>query len=670
MRSMRDDQTSIKPPSSFDRPGDAWSEFDGTRQRNWSSVRRRLTFLALAIATLVTGVGFFVTPSSRIFKPGPLSKPHAQILAGTLTKERCGSCHSGGMQSPLKWLVPSPNHEHSMTQTDLCLDCHKRTIPMENARRAHNLSRSARKQLTAALKAASANRVSLVSIPKTRLDFDNVACAVCHREHHGSDASLIDLSNSQCQTCHSQVYGDFANSHPEWGNWPYDQTSEIRFDHSTHAGKHFPGWKGGQSFDCQSCHPMPNQVGTRASSVEDAMVRVAPFETACAGCHDESLRAQLNEGISLISLPTLPSEATTALRDWPESATGFADGRVTPIMHLLLRSDSRLASLLRKIRDDDLGNLVIKDQISNQELQALAKGISDLCSEIVNDGHAAILNRMSQSGIQDKALHPALVPLPTQLLETIKSRWMRDHSDPPAQRSASVDSQDLSMPGDSLLSDDLLAPTGDDLLLPTDESDDVLLLPDDSGDLIQLESNESQSNDLSRDASNATASRDAEKQQLLLDGWRRDDGRLTISYRGTQHADPVITAFIEGFSALPDTDPAKRDFSEMPLIKNCLSCHPGASHSPSRWAEPTVQSASIDSNKFHHRPHLNVSKLGDCNHCHQVTTLNDLDGEIDFAMNSHPDFQPLTKSACAACHSKEGAGENCTQCHRYHMTRP
>ena len=63
-------------------------------RRSWYGRRRR----AMLIATLILlGILRFMMSSPHqlaIIKPGNLSKPHAQILAGTITSQRCAACQT------------------------------------------------------------------------------------------------------------------------------------------------------------------------------------------------------------------------------------------------------------------------------------------------------------------------------------------------------------------------------------------------------------------------------------------------------------------------------------------------------------------------------------------------------------------------------------------------
>ena len=81
---------------------------------------------------------------------------------------------------------------------------------------------------------------------------NDIACATCHREHHGAQFNLTAMDNVACQSCHQQRYESLATDHPDFGIWPYERRTRIVFNHASHSGKHFAEKK--QAFDCRTCH--------------------------------------------------------------------------------------------------------------------------------------------------------------------------------------------------------------------------------------------------------------------------------------------------------------------------------------------------------------------------------------------------------------------------------
>ncbi|MFG0261121.1 MAG: hypothetical protein ACF788_01860, partial [Novipirellula sp. JB048] len=238
---------------------------------------------------LIVLSGFLITASQTewaadFFKPGELASPHAQILAGTLTSERCAACHSEAALQPLAWFDRGGTGHDRVTQTDRCLDCHHTTLDRSTARLAHNLPAQARAQIREASLADATDAVARRArrrLPTPAVNPESLECAACHREHRGADANLTLMTDAQCHTCHRVQFDSFAYSHPQWTDWPYGRGGKIAFDHASHALKHFPASNQGHNaiaFRCVDCHPKNEKHELR---------RTVDYEVACKACHDE-----------------------------------------------------------------------------------------------------------------------------------------------------------------------------------------------------------------------------------------------------------------------------------------------------------------------------------------------------------------------------------------------
>ncbi len=210
-----------------------------------------------------------------------------------------------------------------------------------------------------------------------------------------------------------------------------------------------------------------------------------------------------------------------------------------------------------------------------------------------------------------------------------------------------LDDHDL-VPGDDLLSgDDFLQ--GDDLLV----EDDPLVLG------AQPESD------------NAAASGRFEPERMLpLGGWYRDDLRLSISYRGGGHDDPVLRSLIQMIAQLPAGDIVRQRLLASRAVSACVSCHRGATDVLPTWRSDPLIGRRSEFTKFSHKPHLSVSQLGDCIHCHRVVSQKaDHQPQINLISTGGLDheFEPLGRTACVSCHQPTAAGDACVMCHRYHV---
>ncbi|WP_372895952.1 hypothetical protein [Stieleria sp.] len=668
---MRRDNLEIPQPPINDRPGDSWmpavdgAGSDGAaRVRTWSGRRRRWTVVFFTCVLLGALATLAMMPAEQLFKPGELSTPHAQILAGSVSGEKCAACHHQAAFSLAAWFhSASDSHaadsHAAVTQSDLCMDCHHRTINANLALAAHNLPLSVRDQMTETIRLASKRSAADGTgflprwIPDAAVDQNDVACRACHQEHHGAEADLLSLSNNQCQTCHSERFGAFADSHPDWEGWPYGRGGELSFNHATHQQTHFPSWKSGaETFDCSICHP---------AGPTGELVRVASYETSCQTCHDEAMNVRAGKGIDFVALPSLPRNALNNVSGWPEGATGFADGVISPLAELMLRADPAVTKIVRGVPGGDVSRLSIEDPQTDETLARLANGYQRLIDDVGRRGQSAIQERLLQLGISPGPFQPVLRSLSPQLIESAGQKWFTRTNltgtqsatitrPRPKIRLVIADEDDLL--GAELLGSSLLGEPGDEDAL----SEDPLL-----EDPLQQDPLAG-----SNDRSATVVSAVPASELVQVGGWYRDDQRFAISYRGNGHSDPVMVGMIETFAQLAEHDPLKQRFFDGPFVAACVSCHPGATAIPASWRAKGLVGQRSEFTKFSHRPHLSVSALGDCSHCHQVRDRQTMpDHEFVFAGS---EFKALERESCAACHHANAAGEDCTQCHRYHIS--
>ena len=108
----------------------------------------------------------------------------------------------------------------------------------------------------------------------------------------------------------------------------------------------------------------------------------------------------------------------------------------------------------------------------------------------------------------------------------------------------------------------------------------------------------------------------------------------------------------------------------------CGSCHsldqlPEGRHAV-QWLAKGAADVSPSFTTFSHSPHLAQAELADCQACHQVNPLAQVMAtyQSQSAETFESGFQPLTRQACAECHTPHAAGDSCTQCHQYHVGFP
>ena len=686
---MRRDDIEFATANGGDRPSDPWvcarlgqgdsCQFGPNRsgrcpladqcrpRRTWAGRKRQLSIACLLAVAAIIGTlmwmpsdtgGSFAGSNTKIgqaIKPGELTTHHSQILATTSETDRCILCHPSTDASLFSWvpLLGASAHD-DLTQTDLCLNCHKNQFAPGTASLAHNLPAENRNQirLASAGKGAHDWRDWL---PSPEVDQENLACSVCHREHRGPSHNLTALSDAQCQTCHQDRFGAFATSHPEFVDWPYGRGGTISFNHQSHQNKHFPESKqetaNGVSvaqFQCALCHQ---------PTADGRVTRAVNYQSACATCHDESLQTEVAEGIELVSIPTLPREVVADLPAWPSSATGFFDGKLSPLAQLLIRGDEGPADLVKTISGQDFSRV---DPDSAEQVQAsklIASQLYRLLVDLSERGQSGMLDRFNAGQSAQNRWTPVVQSFSPQLIDTAMSRWFDQPVDVSVKASRRKKDQSIfkTVQYSDLLDDELLAE--DDLLDDDLLSDDLLS----DGDLLQSDAVANQS---------PTSRRFDADEMLIAGGWYRDDIRLAIRYRASGHADPVLKATIEAAASLPQTDIARQGLMQNAAVSACLRCHASASQTAGSWRTHDRASAPDQFTTFSHGPHLNIATLSDCVGCHRVKDGIALGESItNVASPHHPanDFDPIRKQDCSSCHTAAAAGDSCVGCHRYHI---
>lgn len=708
--SARRDSIALPPPPRMVRP---------IRRRPWMIGG----LLVFAIALLAA----FGTPAApHVAKPGDLSNAHAQILQGTLTQERCTSCHVNVSAQTWSKLSETGHAGESIntasietaTMTDRCLQCHHNRIAPSRARSAHNLSPEDRLHLTQRLHRSlpdgDRNAVQTVSnssglfawltgarMPSAAISQDDVACSVCHREHHGVHANLSAVTDARCQSCHTRQFGSFATSHPEFNDYPATSARTIAFDHVRHANLHFPkqfesesagrgGLDAAAQFDCRACHIVDLGNDQDRSTDYDPIISTLPFDTACASCHDEKLKVAIASGPALISLPILPVEITRQVASWPDEATGSPDGELSGWMKVLLIAQNP------KLNLDGLSHLGRVDWDSpgrQDQVVQLATAIRQFAIDLSIHGQPRLRELAIQAGASDAQAETLARSFQPQLMRDAVKTWFGKSKMERDRFSARGNPLSTATRGVTRL-----VGTGDDLLLGGSGNDLLSdeLLTDDLLSNDPLEQGQSAPDPL---AASQTSSDQVQRWQDMLaerfdpattqtlGGWYRDDLTLSLRYRGTGHTDGVLRTLID---LARTRDP---ELIEQNAVAACIECHANG-----RWKATGITGLRDRLTKFTHRPHLDIRGLQNCQHCHEMNSpakinvvdrvlanplpsnrlpANSVLGDTGHSGNeTEPslgrvspggDFVPLQKASCAACHTSTAAGDHCTTCHRYHV---
>jgi hypothetical protein len=562
--------------------------------------------------TLAAAGALFILLSAnsrdRVISPGPLAQQHAQLLENNISDPNCAACHAAVDRNVAGWTASlALGHGDQCDQSQKCMECHDQTISKKLSLTAHNLPTEELRKLTIG--------------PHTGDPANDVlACAICHREHHGAQFDLTAISDAACQSCHQRVYQSFSTDHPDFGRWPYERRTRIAFNHASHRAKHFAEKK--QTFDCKSCHV---EDATRGEQL------LVSYEGACASCHDEKIATSVAKGIPILMLPTLDVEALKEaghdIGAWPDEATGDFDGRLPPTMKLLLAADPQAAKAIATLGNDfDFFDVDPADPEQLEATATLANAIKKLFFELASGGPATVETRLQNvlgRELTKSDLGNLLVGMPADLVGSAAETWLGESA--ALSATAANDEKAVGTKTDPKA---------------------VLQRPfafDQSGH------------------------------------WVQDDPTLSIQYTPTAHVDPVLTTWLELLASTPHMEQRPLALAMFKELTNatspglCASCHTAEQASDGSF---TVNWRAYDGTakprtftRFSHGPHLLLPQLSDCGSCHAI---NDAASPAASTNQYDPhafvsDFMPLTKQHCAQCHTAKAAGESCQKCHNYHV---
>jgi hypothetical protein len=116
----------------------------------------------------------------------------------------------------------------------------------------------------------------------------------------------------------------------------------------------------------------------------------------------------------------------------------------------------------------------------------------------------------------------------------------------------------------------------------------------------------------------------------------------------------------------------------------CMKCHTVDPHPDGgltiNWHPYRPIRGERTFTKFSHQPHLIMLSQQACTECHK---LKEPSGDDDLfrpefisadwqleptTADFRPNFQPVMKADCTACHQSGRVSQGCTTCHNYHVT--
>lgn len=351
--------------------------------------RARLSIIALGTAVSMIAV-LFVGLDKRphalsSVDPGPLSAAHAQFSGAA----GCATCHAAHGKGAGAWwralFAPAgtsgAGKEHSLSEA--CLDCHSFG---GKEKMAHN---------------RAFDRSSFVR----RTD-----CLTCHTEHKGGEGAITKLSALQCRACHEKQVQDFARNHPPFPEgFPYEHTQGIRFDHVSHLNRHFTDARVAANVPKGGC------IGCHQVTSAGRAIRPAGFETACAGCHADSI-----SGRDLVLLRWPELEESRILPYEIEKACGVAGEALEFLREQVEKarrggqpSPPKPAEAFSSVSvDQPTGVMVHLLDVPGDDPQAYGEPVQVLVREMIEKGTAPLLAlaRKSVGTLPAERLFQGLAP--------------------------------------------------------------------------------------------------------------------------------------------------------------------------------------------------------------------------------------------------------------------
>jgi len=612
--------------------------------------------VSLCVFATAIGIAFIMVAApgrSRMISPGPLIRAHRQAV------DRCEDCHDTGDGQLSDWVHAALDSETGKQQSKLCLKCHADLG--RNALHPHGQSTDALGKLSN-LHAGRSSKPSSLQVLVAKQTFGTpanahgeMACASCHREHHGA-TELTSLTNHQCQVCHTTDFHSFGHGHPELASYPYDRRTRIYFDHQTHFDDHFRGADSNGQHACSDCH-MPD--------VADRYMLVKSFEETCAKCHAGQVEDESLGGLVVAAIPAIDVDALRAagtdVGQWPNIYPTHVEASSTlaPLYAMISPSQSGLRDAYAKLDGLDLADLSEATPDQRERVAALVWAFKESLVDLLDKGRTGLETDLAdrQKGrLSDEQLKELVDAIPLEGLATMQREWLPNVVQEVEARRTGIQPPDY---------------------------------------------NDAESVSIAAGMSEVAAA-DRRRSRLLNSGWFLHSPSMSLRYRPTRHADPLLkTLFDLSVSAIGKTnavttegaavDPFDGQLRELyeslasPFASGrCTKCHTvdvsasGGGHVNWLTYEPPLAQRAFT--YFNHAPHLTFQTNEACSRCHTFSRDDDEENTIlrrEFITqdwqprtSAHifkSDFAHMSKSTCTECHTRQSARDRCTTCHNYHV---
>ncbi len=102
--------------------------------RSLRATRGRFVRACALLAIGAAIIGLSANWRDRVIAPGPLARQHAQLLERTGAQPNCAACHAAAEQNMAGWIASLVvARGDRLTQPQLCMKCHTKTISVDLA---------------------------------------------------------------------------------------------------------------------------------------------------------------------------------------------------------------------------------------------------------------------------------------------------------------------------------------------------------------------------------------------------------------------------------------------------------------------------------------------------------------------------------------------------------
>jgi len=557
---------------------------------------------------LVIGGGM---AGEAVFSPGPLSASHSEIGG-------CASCHSVSGEGLVGWAHAVFDNSHETEDVKNCVACHENRSGIAHNQTAEFLQAAtdrARLQPGASSAPFMSKVAANIGFGVRTIETGEVACRSCHQEHRGHQADIVSLSNTECQACHTN---QFAETHVQFGDYPYERRTRIQFNHQSHIGKYFADERNVEKApkSCRSCHE-PDDRGR--------LMVFNGFEQSCATCHEAFIA---DKPVVVMALPGMDIDSLIDLEanvgEWPIDAEAE---EFAAIADVLMKGDPDYVEARDYIEENlDLFDLSEVDDEELAYVETFAWAYKELLYDILTEGMDAVterLNAAAEAEVPAGQARALLANLHIDALVVAQTQWFPN-----------------------LFEEVEAYRDGEEVLTPEDEPE-----------LIEF------SDEVLDQSSWAESG-----------GWYTED--FALQYKLSGHRDGFMREWLN-FSVATSQNQVmtERVLAELGRDNSpggCVGCHSvdvtdgvGTVNWRTRRANPQI----VEFTDFYHSKHFALIGDKGCATCHE------LDAEADYGagfkdydpFTFSSNFRPLDQAVCDDCHTEDLAGNDCTACHNYHV---